>query len=109
MIKLSGKIREIFPTESFGQFEKKFEKRVIWLEEVAEKYANTYSLELWGTDCPMADSYNVGDYVTCYIDIKGKFYEKNGKEGVINSLKCWNFEKDGKSYKESKPTAYEAK
>jgi hypothetical protein len=29
MIKLSGKIREIFPTESFG-VEKKFEKRVIF-------------------------------------------------------------------------------
>jgi hypothetical protein len=98
MIKVSGKIKEIFPTETFGTFE----KRVVWLEEVAEKYANTYSLEIWGTDCPMADSYGVGDYVTAFIDIKGKFYEKNGKEGVINTLKCWNFEKDGKSYKEVK-------
>lgn len=98
MIKVSGKIKEIFPTETFGTFE----KRVVWLEEVAEKYANTYSLEIWGTDCPMADNYKVGDYVTAFVDLKGKFYEKNGKEGVINSLKCWNFEKDGKSYKEVK-------
>jgi hypothetical protein len=98
MIKVSGKIKEIFPTETFGTFE----KRVVWLEEVAEKYANTYSLEIWGTDCPMADSLSVGDYITAFIDLKGKFYEKNGKEGVINTLKCWNFEKDGKSYKEVK-------
>ena len=98
MIKVSGKIKEIFPTETFGTFE----KRVVWLEEVADKYANTYSLEIWGTDCPMVDSYKVGDYVTAFVDLKGKYYEKNGKEGVINSLKCWNFEKDGKSYKEVK-------
>ena len=100
MIKVSGKIKEIFPTETFGTFE----KRVVWLEEVAEKYANTYSLEIWGTDCPMADNYKVGDYVTAFVDLKGKFYEKNGKEGVINSLKCWNFEKDGKTFKELKGT-----
>jgi hypothetical protein len=48
----------------------------------------------------MIDSYKAGDFVTAYIDIKGKYWEKNGKEGVMNTLKCWNIEKDGKPYKE---------
>ena len=48
----------------------------------------------------MIDSYNVGDFITAYIDIKGKHWEKNGKEGVMNTLKCWNIEKEGKPYKE---------
>jgi hypothetical protein len=48
----------------------------------------------------MIEEYKVGDFVTCYIDIKGKYWEKEGREGVINTLKCWNIEKDGKSFKE---------
>lgn len=100
MIKISGKIKSIFESETFGNFE----KRVMWLEEVSDKYPSTWQLELWQTDCPMADSYNVGDYVTCYIDIKGKAYtnKTTGNEAVMNTLKCWNIEKDGKTYKEIK-------
>ena len=104
MIKLSGKIQRIFDTETFGTQEKKFEKKQIWLQEVAseQKFANTWSVELWNLDIPMADLLQEGDFVTCYVDIKGKYYEKNGKEGVIVSLKCWNFEKDGRTFKELK-------
>ncbi len=102
MIKISGKIKKIFATETFGSAEKPFDKRLLWLEEVSEKYPNTWNLELWKEDCPMLDHYKEGEYVTCYIDIKGRFWEKDGKSGVMNSLKCWNFEKDGKTYKEIK-------
>jgi len=104
MIKLSGKIHKIFETESFGNQEKKFEKKLFWLQEAAgeSKYANTWAMELWNQDIPMMDSLHEGDYVTCFVDVKGKYYEKNGREGVIVSLKCWNFEKDGKTFKELK-------
>lgn len=96
MIKLSGKIKKIQETESWNNFE----KRCFWLEDIADKYPNTWLLELWKTDTAMIDEYKVGDFITCYIDIKGKFWEKEGREGVINTLKCWNIEKDGKSFKE---------
>ena len=99
MIKISGKIKSVFEAETFGT-EKTFEKRNFWLEDISEKYPNTWQLELWQQDCPMIDSYNVGDFVTAYIDIKGKYWERNGKEGVMNTLKCWNIEKEGKPYKE---------
>lgn len=104
MIKLSGKIQKIFEPESFGNQEKKFEKQQFWLQEVGteSKYTNTWSMELWNADIQMSESLQEGDFVTCYVDIKGKYYEKNGKEGVIVSLKCWNFEKDGKTFKELK-------
>lgn len=100
MVKVSGKIKQIFESGVFGNFE----KRLFWLEEVSEKFANTWQLELWQNDCSMIDNYKVGDYVTCYIDIKGKsFQKKDGSgESVINTLKCWNFEKDGKTFKEIK-------
>ena len=95
MIKITGRIKKVFPTEVFGGFE----KRTFWLDDEAEKYPNTHSLELWKADTEMIDSYEVGDQVTCYIDIKGKFWEIADKEGVINSLKCWNIEKDGQTFK----------
>ena len=99
MIKLSGKIKKVFSTEVFNNFE----KRTFWLDDIADKYPNTWQLELWKADTDMIDHYLVGDYVTVYIDIKGKFWSKgDGKEGVMNTLKCWNIEKEGKSYKEIK-------
>ena len=100
MVKLEGKIKEIFPVIP----NPKFEKRVFWLEEVAAegRFANTWALELWKESCPMIDSYKVGDYITAYIDIKGnKFQKRDGSgEAVGNTLKCWNIEKDGVSFKQ---------
>ncbi len=95
MNKLSGKITKIFDTASFGTFE----KRKFWLEEVtnSERTPNTWELELWKGDCNLIDRYKEGDYVICYVDVKGKVIPngKDGKDWVANSLKCWNFEKDG--------------
>lgn len=96
MIKLSGKIKKVFSTETFSNFE----KRTFWLEEVSDKYPNTFQLELWKQDCPMIDNYELGDFVTVYIDIKGKYWNKNDKEGVMNTIKCWNIEKEGKPFKQ---------
>jgi hypothetical protein len=96
MIKLSGKIKKVFSTETFSNFE----KRTFWLEEVSDKYPNTFQLELWKQDCTMIDNYELGDFITVYVDIKGKYWNKNDKEGVMNTIKCWNIEKEGKLFKQ---------
>ena len=95
MIKLEGTLEKVFESQTFNNFE----KRVFWLKDIDEKYPNTWQLELWKKDCSMIDNYKVGDFVTCYIDIKGRHWEKKDNEGVINTLKCWNIEKDGKAEK----------
>jgi hypothetical protein len=104
MIKLSGKIIEMFPMESFGTREKPFKKVIFWLQEISDMYPNSWQLEFWQEDCTMASTYKVGDFVTCYVDIKGKLFEKRdgSGQGIITSLKCWNVEKEGKTYKEIK-------
>ena len=103
MIKLEGKINKIGDTEARGNPDKPFYKRIFWLSEVSENYPNFWQLELWQDDCKLIDNYKVGDFVTCYIDIKGQKWKKgDGTEVVMNSLKCWNFEKEGKSLKEIK-------
>lgn len=96
MIKLTGTIRKVFPTQTYNNFD----KRIFWVDDISDKYPNTWQFELWKNDTTMIDHYNVGDFVTLYIDIKGKVWERDGKEGVMNTLKCWNIEKDGIPFKE---------
>lgn len=96
MIKIYGTIKKIMPTETLSGG---FTKRLFWLDDEEDKYPNTFQFELWKDDVNMIDSYEVGDVVTCFIDLKGKHWKRDDKEGVMNSLKCWNIEKNGKSYK----------
>ena len=97
MIKLSGKLRKVFDAQTFPNFE----KRVFWVDDISEKYPNTWQFELWGKDVEMIDHFQVGDFLTFYVDIRGKVWSNaEGKEGVMNTIKCWNIEKDGKPFKE---------
>lgn len=101
MIKLTGVVKGLQQTISYGSNDKPFNKRIFWVQEITDMYPSTWQLEFWQDDCNMGDSLNEGDFVTCYVDIKGKlFAKKDGSgDGVINSLKCWNIEKDGKPFK----------
>ena len=98
MIKLSGTIEKIFESEEKASFK----KRKLWLKQTLDKYPNVWQIECWKGDCDMLDSYNQGDFVTCVIDIKGSQFETNNGIFVMNTLKCWNIEKDGKLFKEIK-------
>lgn len=90
-ITITGTIKQIFQSEVFGNFE----KRVFWVEETTDKYPNTYQLEFQQGECNRLDSFKSGDQVECSVDVRGRWYSKNGKEGVINSLKCWRLIKQG--------------
>lgn len=86
-IVLTGKIHTIFPSEIISS---SFEKRVMWLSETSAQYPNTWSIEFQQNDCNMLDDYKEGQLVVCKIDIRGRHWVKNGREGVINTLKCWS-------------------
>lgn len=94
---LEGRIIDIFPMEVFGRLE----KRVFWMEQTGATYNQTWSVEMQGNDCPTLDNFVPGDAVIAKCDIRGRAWEKNGKKGVINSLKCWSLERVGPA----KPTA----
>jgi hypothetical protein len=96
MIKINGTIKKILPTQKLSGG---FEKRLFWLED-DDKYPNTLQLECWKTDVEMLNDFNVGDIIIAYVDLKGKmFMGRDNEEKVLNSLKCWNIEKDGKLFK----------
>lgn len=90
-ITITGTIKQIFHSEVFGSFE----KRVFWVEETTDKYPNTYQLEMQQGECNRLDGFKAGDKVECSVDVRGKWWNKNGKEGVINTMKCWKLVKQG--------------
>jgi len=85
---LTGRISAIFAAEIFGSFE----KRKFWLEETEGKYPQTWELEVHQGTCNLMDNYHKGQMVSCHVDVRGRFWEKGGKSGVMNTLKCWKIE-----------------
>ena len=88
-IELKGQIVQIFPVESYGNFQ----KRIVWVKETEGQYPSTWAIEFQQGKVNEPDSYRDGDVVSCKIEIAGKHWEKNGKEGVINTLKCYGITK----------------
>lgn len=86
---LSGVITSIFPVEKYGNFE----KRVFWIKQINVQHPCYYSLELWHDDQDLIDKCKVGDAVVCDVEIRGNYYNKNGRSGVINILKCTDISK----------------
>jgi|ERR1044072_2783776 hypothetical protein len=88
-VTLSGKIKTIFPAEVYGNFE----KRVMWLEETVDRYPQTYSIEFHQGDCNVLDAFKEGDEVQCSINLRGRHWQKDDKEGVMNTFQCWRIKK----------------
>jgi len=89
---IKGELTDIFPAEIFGNFE----KRVAWVLEKDVQYPNHYQIEFHQGDANMLDNFLRGDIVECKVDVRGKkFKSKQGKDGIINTLKCWNIIKVG--------------
>jgi Domain of unknown function (DUF3127) len=91
---LNGVITEIYPSEIYGSFE----KRVFHLQQSdVEKYPQTWALECQQGDCNMLDKFKTGQVVSCHIEIRGKAWAKNGRAGVINTLKCTKIDRVGQA------------
>ena len=101
IIKITGKLVYVSPIKKLENFE----KRTIWVDECAEQYNNVWEFELWKADVNMIENYSIGDTLTFSVDVKGRKYysSKYQSDAIINTLKCWNITKDGKSFKEEMP------
>lgn len=89
--KLVGTITDIFGAEIHGSFE----KRIVWLKELDQqaRYPEHWAIEFWQGDVNLTEGFKVGQDVIATVDIKGRFWEKGGREGVIITLKCFKLEK----------------
>lgn len=90
-ISLKGVVKRIFPTQTVSD---KFKKRELWLEEQGE-HAQTYNLEFHQDACKVPDNFSPGDMVECHINLRGRYWSKSGKEGVMNTLQCWKMTGQG--------------
>lgn len=90
-IKIQGKIKSIFPEQTFGSFK----KRVVWIEEVEVQWPNTFEIQFTQAKTAELDGYKEGDFVEIDTDIRGRFSEKDGKQYVFNSLVGWRINKAG--------------
>jgi hypothetical protein len=88
---IKGKITDIFPPEIYGNLE----KRVVWVQEIDVQYPQHFSLEFLQNDANIPDNFVLGDVVECKVDVRGRKWEKAGKVGVMNSLKCWRMDRIG--------------
>lgn len=92
-ISLKGVIKRILPTQ---QVSDKFKKREIWLRENGE-HPQTFCIEFHQDTCSALDNFSDGDSVQCFINLRGRHWSKNGKEGVMNTIQCWKIVKEGQS------------
>lgn len=82
-VKITGQITDIFPSEIYGSFE----KRVAWVQD-QEDNKQIYQIEFWQGDANTLDKFKPGDTVTATCELRGKKWDKNGRQGVIVALRC---------------------
>lgn len=89
-VKITGMITDIFPPEIRGNFE----KCVVWIQEPGtDARREHWALEFWQGDATIPESFKVGQMVTCNVDIKGKHWSKDGRSGIIVTLKCFKMDR----------------
>lgn len=79
---ITGTITDIFPVEHIGNFK----KRNFWIKEA--EGGNVYQVECYGNELNLPSNFKAGELVNCHAEIRGRRWEKNGRVGVINSIKC---------------------
>lgn len=90
-MQLVGKIVRIMQPETFNTFT----KQTIWIEEISGQYPQTYNIDMSGKALDYMNNYNQGDIVEVEANLRGRYWNKNGKEGVFISLSGWKIQKAG--------------
>lgn len=90
-IKILGKIKTIFPEETFGNFK----KIVVWIDEVEVQWPNTYEVQFVQAKTVELDGYKEGELVELDVDVRGRYSKKDDKEYVFNSLTAWRIQRIG--------------
>lgn len=85
-IKMQGILTDKFPQQPVSQ---NLVKRVFWLKEPdTERYPQHWEMELHNQECRRIDEFKAGDYLEAEVEVRGRKYEKQGRVGIFNSLKC---------------------
>lgn len=99
---VQGKILEISDTQKISD---RFQKREFVIEYADNpQYPEYVQFEVVQDKCGMLDSYNVGDEVEVYFNLKGrKWTNPQGQVKYFNSLQAWKLENAGQSQGNTPP------
>lgn len=101
MYEATGKIKEIFDTQTFPSG---FTKREFVITTKDENYPQDIKFELVKDKCALLDGYSKGSEVTVNFDIRGN--EFKGKYYV--NLNCWKLKAGGGGGDDSDPRDFSA-
>ena len=74
------------------QVSDKFKKREFVLTDNSSQYPQHIQFELTQDKCSLLDSYQVGDEVKVYFNIRGREWTNNeGQVKYFNSMQAWHF------------------
>jgi Protein of unknown function (DUF3127). len=87
--KITGKVHEILPLETFGSG---FQKQSLIIETIGN-YPQFVNLEFTKDKIDLLDPYKVGDNVTVSYNINGRRWESpQGEVKYFNSIIAWRIE-----------------
>lgn len=85
---LTGRIVKLFQEQ---QISDKFKNRKVWIK-TDDQYPQQYEIEFTQDKCGLLDSCNEGDEVEISINIRGRYWSKGDREGVMNQLQGWKID-----------------
>lgn len=89
-ITIVGQIKGILEAKIFGT---NFEVREFWVEEIEGQYPQTFSIQATQGKCNILDNFKAGDVVEVKCNLRGRYWQKEEKEGVMNSIQMWQIQK----------------
>jgi len=92
-MEVSGRVKEIGETSSFGA--NGFRKREL-VVTTEEQYPQHIAIEFTQDKCDLLNNYNVGESVKVSINLRGReWVNPQGETKYFNSIQAWRIEKEG--------------
>ncbi len=85
-MQITGTIVRLFQAQ---QISEKFKSQKVWIKETTGDYPNTFEVEFTNNNCAKLDAFAEGQEVLIDINLRGRYWQKDTREGVVTSLNGW--------------------
>lgn len=91
-LKVTGRIKQIFPTETKSNFS----FRILWLViDEGSQYPQTIEIQFPQAKAELLDKHSIGQEVTVDFNMRGREWEKDGVTKVFNTVSAWKIASTG--------------
>lgn len=101
-MQITGTIVRLFQAQ---QITEKFKSRKVWVRENVDNYPNTFEVEFTNDNCAKLDAVAEGQQVTIDVNLRGRYWQKNDREGVVTTLNGWKIAAGDATPEEDVPTS----